>query len=656
MSLRRCLTGLALAGRLLLALDCSARAGAGTAPPDADDDADELATLVVTSTRIPTLVKDEPLHIEVVPPDEVEENLTVQPGNLSSLLTELPSVRVQQTAPGLGGAGLQLRGMPTHKTLVLTDGLPLLGVEPDAFGLMQTPPLDLARVEVIKGAASALYGGGALGGVLNLVSKTADAAPEVLANLNSRGGRDIEGFLPAKVSSDWSGTMTAGVSDQSREDIDREGWADVPSYRRYALRPRAWRTTGDGQTLFLTSGITVENREGGTAPGAVLPDGSAFPEALETHRFDSGLVDRWALNDTVTAQSALSVTSIRLDRSFGTQRVYSSQSTSFAEQTLSGKERGHDWVLGTAVEQDVLTTDQPGVDYRYDTPGLFAQDESSPLPWLRLAGSARVDANSRYGTFLSPRASALLHDPRGAWSLRASMGAGYAAPSPFIEDVDATGLGAVLPLHGLHAERGTTSALDAKWTDEGWDLNASVFESSIQDPIQVANPSAPMFELANARGPRRAPGAEVLVHRVAGSLQILGSFSYIHATQAAPSGLREAVPLVPRESAEIGAIWENERRGRIGIEWGYVGRQSLEFDPYRSISEPYVQLNLLGELHLKAVSIYFNAIDLTNVRQTRFEPLVRTSPGPGGNPISEVWAPLAGRTVNVGIKWPGRGY
>jgi hypothetical protein len=63
-----------------------------------------------------------------------------------------------------------------------------------------------------------------------------------------------------------------------------------------------------------------------------------------------------------------------------------------------------------------------------------------------------------------------------------------------------------------------------------------------------------------------------------------------------------------------------------------------------------------GELDLKAVSIYFNAIDLTNVRQTRFEPLVRTSLGPGGNPISEVWAPLAGRTVTVGIKRQGRGY
>ena len=92
-----------------------------------DDDEVPLDQIVVTSTRTPGLIRDEPLRVEAVPADEIEENLTVQPGNLSSLLNELPGVRVQSAAPGLGGAGLQLRGMPTRHTLVLTDGLPLLG-------------------------------------------------------------------------------------------------------------------------------------------------------------------------------------------------------------------------------------------------------------------------------------------------------------------------------------------------------------------------------------------------------------------------------------------------------------------------------------------------------------------------------------------------
>src|SRR6266849_7937925 len=76
-----------------------------------DDDEVALDQIVVTATRTPGLIRDEPLRIEAVPAEEIEENLTEKPGNLSALLNELPGVRVQSEAPGLGGAGLQLRGM-----------------------------------------------------------------------------------------------------------------------------------------------------------------------------------------------------------------------------------------------------------------------------------------------------------------------------------------------------------------------------------------------------------------------------------------------------------------------------------------------------------------------------------------------------------------
>ena len=70
------------------------------------DGAVGLEEIIVTSTRTPTLIREEPLRVEAVPAEEIEENLTVQPGNLTSLLNELPGVRVQSAAPGLGGTCL----------------------------------------------------------------------------------------------------------------------------------------------------------------------------------------------------------------------------------------------------------------------------------------------------------------------------------------------------------------------------------------------------------------------------------------------------------------------------------------------------------------------------------------------------------------------
>jgi outer membrane receptor for ferrienterochelin and colicins len=608
-------------------------------------------TVVVTTTRVPSLVGDEPLRIEAVPSEEIEENLTVQPGNISTLLNELPSARIQSAAPGLGGVGLQLRGMPTRHTLVLTDGLPSLGAEPDDFGLLQTPPLDLQRIEVIKGAASALFGGSALGGVLNIVSKSPREESTVLANATSRGGRDLEGFLTNDSLKHWTGTLTAGVHDQSRQDVNGDGWANLPGYRRYSVRPRIWWNEGHDQSLYLTGGITQERREGGTMPGRVLPDGAPFAEILHTRRFDGGVVAAWKLGKDISFHSRLSITSSDLDRTFGVQRIPSTQSTIFSEQALNGDTREHQWAVGVAFQHSALRVPSvPGVGYSYNVPGIFAQDEFSPLEWMKVAAAARVDSNNQYGTFASPRLSALFRQPGNPWSLRASVGAGFAAPTPFVEEVEAAGLGALMPLHDLHAERAVTESLDAKWAVKAWDINVSVFNSEIHNPLAAQTVTADKIELVNAPGARRAPGAEILIHYVTGPLQMIGSWSYINATEATALGSRQPAPLVPRHSAELGGILESERRGRIGLEVSYTGKQGLEDDPYRTLSKPYIQLNALAEIRFSGFSIFLNAVNLTGSRQTNYDPLLRPTPGRAGDPITDVWAPLDGRTFNIGIR------
>lgn len=616
---------------------------------DADDET-KLDEVVVTATRSPTLIRDEPLRVEALPVEEIEENLTVQPGNLTSLLHELPSVRVQSSAPGLGGAGLQLRGMPTRHTLVLTDGLPLLGAEPDAFGLLQTPPLDLERVEVIKGAASALYGGSALGGVVNLVSRNADSEPGVLANVTSHGGRDLVGFFTHKDASHWSDTLTAGIHDQSREDFDGDGWADLPGYRRYTLRPRLWWDGGQGRSLLLTAGLVDEERAGGTLPGRVLADSLPFSEALHTRRFDAGAVNHIAFGDGEALSGRVSLTSTHLDRSFGLQRIASTQTTLFGEEAWNGTSRAHHWVLGVAFERNQLAVAAvPGVSYTYNVPAVFAQDDYAFAPWMVVAESLRVDAHNEYGTFVSPRLSALFRQPGSAWSVRASVGGGYSAPTPLLDEIESTGLGSLLPLRGLHAERARTASLDAKWADEGWDVNVSVFTSEIRDPLEVL-PAGDKLQLVNAPGPQRAPGAEVLIGYVIGPLHALASWSDIDATTVDANGVRRSVPQVPRQSASLDAILESETRGRIGVELDYTGPQALTDDPYRTVSRSFISVNALAELHFKGFAVFFNAINLTDVRQTHFDPLLRPSFGPTGNPITDVWAPLAGRSFNLGIR------
>ncbi|MBF8291456.1 MAG: TonB-dependent receptor, partial [Steroidobacteraceae bacterium] len=615
------------------------------------DESLESQVVVVTATRSGTVVGDQPVRVEAVPEEEIEENLTIQPGNLSTLLNELAGVRMESTAPGLGGATLQIRGLPGRLTQVLTDGLPLMGSEPAGFGLLQTPPLDLQRVEVIKGVASALYGGSALGGVLNLISHRPGGEPELLINRTSRDGTDVVGFASGTLTPSWGYTLTGGAHDQQRKDLDGDAWADLVDYRRYTFRPRLFFNDESGRSLFITAGLVDEDRAGGSMPGRTLPDGTVFIEALHTTRVDGGAVGQIPLDDGRILSGRLSATVADHDRTFGDQRVQDTQTTLSGETTLSGRGQGHSWVLGAAIGQDQLQVgDVPGVGYTYTVPSVFAQDEFALADWMILAASGRVDVHSDYGTFFSPRLSAVFL-PAERWTIRASIGTGFAAPTPFVDEIESTGLGVLDPLTGLQAERAASASLDAQWVANGWEANVSIFGSEIRQPLEVRPGSeAGRLMLVNGDGPQRAIGGEAFLRYVTGPLNVIASYTYLDVTEAADGGGRHAADRIPRHTAELAALLEDEDRGRIGIEISYTGQQTLLDNPYRTSSPSYVELNALAEIRFGETAIFLNAINLTNVRQNQYDPLLRQAPGAGGQIITDLWAPVAGRVFNLGVR------
>ena len=136
----------------------------------------QLEEVTVSTTRSERRIEDQPLRVEMLGREEVEEKLLMTPGDISMLLNETGGMRVQNTSPSLGGANVRIQGLRGRYSLLLSDGLPLYGGQSGSLGLLQVPPMDLGQVEIIKGAASALYGSSALGGVINLLSRKPDGS------------------------------------------------------------------------------------------------------------------------------------------------------------------------------------------------------------------------------------------------------------------------------------------------------------------------------------------------------------------------------------------------------------------------------------------------------------------------------------------------
>jgi len=118
-----------------------------------------------------------------------------------------------------------------------------------------------------------------------------------------------------------------------------------------------------------------------------------------------------------------------------------------------------------------------------------------------------------------------------------------------------------------------------------------------------------------------------------------------------PDGsVRQDVELTPRHSAGIVGTWEREHSARIGLEAYYTGTQRLDDNPYRTESRPYVLFGFLVEKTFGRFKAYLNAENLGDVRQTKYDPLLRPTRGVDGRWTTDAWAPLDGRVFNGGLR------
>lgn len=615
--------------------------------PPAVEGAEEEPEIVVQATRSGRRVQDEPVRVEVIGREEIEEKILMRPGNIAMILSETGGLRVQVTSPSLGGANVRVQGMDGRFTQLLADGLPLYG-QSSSLGLLQVPPTDLGQVEVIKGAASALYGPSALGGVINLVSRRPGSAPqaEVLLNATSRDGQDATAYAAAPLGGGWGLSLTGGYHRQTRQDLDGDSWADIPGYARWTVRPRLFWEGDGGASLFATFGAMGEQRRG----GGVAPDLTLFPEAQDSRRFDGGLVAAVPVEGLGTAHFRASGMTQRHVHSFGAVVERDRHATLFAEASLSGKGGGTAWVAGLAWQADYFRSRTfPGFDYTYRVPGVFAQVEQE-LGKLTLAASGRVDLHSRYGTQASPRLSLLYRD--GPWTLRASGGRGFYAPTPFVEEIEAAGLARLEPLAGLRAETAETAAFDLGYRRGPVELNLTLFGSNISGATRLEQVAPDRVRLVNGPGQTRARGVELLARYRWNSFVVTGSYVFVDASEPDPAGPgRRWKPLTPRHSAGVVAMWEDHDKGRLGLEVYYTGRQALDDNPWRREGKPYVEIGLMGEIAVGKARLFLNAENILGVRQTRFDPLLRPSRAADGRWTVDAWAPTEGFVLNGGVRF-----
>src|SRR5690606_6646049 len=387
-------------------------------------------------------------------------------------------------------------------TQLLKDGYPLYSGFSGGLSLLQIVPLDLKQVEVIKGASSTLYGGGAIAGLVNLVSKTPNEERELnfLINGTSALGLDLSGFYSDR-SEKLGTTFFASYNLGTPYDPADIGLTAIPEFRRLTVNPRLFYYFGEKATLDLGVNTVIEERTGGNID-YIEGDrnvNNPYFEINNTRRITTRAGFEQEYEDGSSLKLKNSFSFFNREIEIPEFQFAGDQFASFNEATYQFGQSELEWIVGANLWLDKFSQEEvtlsPVVDYNLVTYGAFVQNNWTVSEALSLESGLRADYQNEYGFFVLPRLSALF---RFTDDLTARAGGvlGYKTPTIFTEDAERIQFQNVLPIDvsETEVERSIGFNFDINYRKELFDVidfsfNSLFFYTKVDDPLILENTS-----------------------------------------------------------------------------------------------------------------------------------------------------------------------
>ncbi len=617
---------------------------------------EEMETIIIRSTRSSRTIEDIPTRVEFIAGEELAEKGNMKPGDIRMLLNESTGIQTQQTSATSYNSSIRIQGLDGKYTQLLRDGLPLYSGFAGGLSLMQIAPLDLRQVEVIKGASSTLYGGGAIAGLVNLITKMPTEGRELSFMLNGTSalGLDASGFYSEKYGK-LGATVFASYNKGSAYDPADIGLTAIPKFDRFTLNPKLFVYFGEGSTLEAGVNFITEDRLGGNldyVKGEEVTD--PYFERNETDRVSTQLQFNHPLGEqaTLTLKNSLNIydRSIQIpDYTFAGQ-----QFSSFSEANVNWFGDRLEWIGGLNLWTDRFDQAQgsEGKDLSFSDVilGGFIQNTWSLNPQWTLETGFRLDYASDYGIFPLPRL-ALMYKPFPQLTFRLGGGLGYKTPTVFSEDAERLQFQNIRPIDPdvLEAERsyGGNFDINYRWaiTDKlALSSNALFFYTQIQDPL-VLTPLGIDYEFQQPAGFVDTKGVEVNLKWSYGDLKLFVGYTHARVLEHY-NGEATTFPLVAEHRLNNVLMYEKHGNFWIGLEAYYFSPQKLSDG---TTGKAFWITGLMTEKAFgEHFSIFLNFENFLDTRQTRFDTIYT---GPISDPqFRDIYAPVDGFVINGGVK------
>jgi len=626
--------------------------------PSGDDEEE----VIVQSTRTSRNIKNVPTRVETIELEEIDEKSNMRPANVSMLLHESTGIQVQQTSATSGNSSIRIQGLDGKYTQLLKDGFASFGNFASGLSVLEIPPLDLKQVEIIKGPASPLFGGGAIAGVVNFISKTPKEKVEHSFVLNqSNIGQTNFGYFSSKRNKKIGYTFLGLVNNQKLYDVDKDDFTEVPKSFEFTLHPKLFIYPNETTTLILGNSFTKAKRTGGDVQ-KIEGKGDNFHQYFEennTIRNISTLELQKKIKDkkSLTVKQSFSI----FDRHIEIPAYHFDgiSYNSFTDVSYLANLSNHSIVAGANIVYDSFN-EKPGSagnrDNKNFSSGVYIQDTWDASDKIKLETGLRFDwakynnvifSNNEF--FVLPRIS-LLVKYNNKLSSRIGAGLGYKVPTLFTERTESVQYQNVLQLNNVQSERSYGGTADINYKTKighnfDFSFNHMFFYTWIDKPLVLETTLFPNSQFVNVTKPVNSKGFETNAKFIFKSdYKLFLGYTFTDAAAKYLAG-NQFLPLLPKHKFNSALIYEKEKFLKLGLEGYYTSSQFL-YNGFKT--DDFWEFGFMAEKLLRKFSVYVNFENFTDVRQSKYKGVAND---PHTTPtFDDIWTHTEGFVINGGIK------
>ena len=381
-----------------------------------------LDEVVLTATRTERQLSALPLPVQIISEETIQNSSVLRLGEILNEQTGLITV------PDFGGVeGIQLQGLDSQYTLILIDGVPLVGRSAGTLDLNRIAVGNIKQIEIVKGASSSLYGSEALGGVINIITEEPEGGLQ--GSLTHRSSSfDIHNTsIQIRQKKDKLG-LSLFVDRYENGGFDLtgdDGLNSLDPYSNFTITPGISYEFDDDTKLNLTGRIFSQQQ-----------DLSIFENVGEANisEWNSHLRFTHTVNEKWEAFFEGYITRYQTDEILETENGDPLDASDFDQllirpelRIIHNPKEKITWVSGIGMNHEKLQRTDFSETPIFNSPYVFTQIDGYITDKLNVILGARFDAHNEYNSQFSPKL-ATRYELNNALAFKGSVGYGFKVP------------------------------------------------------------------------------------------------------------------------------------------------------------------------------------------------------------------------------------